>query len=62
MVLLGILIVLLSQNGCSHRPCLLSVLAKYELYEFVPLVDGMRKGDLRKFNDALVDFQDRFIR
>jgi hypothetical protein len=38
------------------------VLAKYELYEFVPLVDGMRKGDLRTFNDALVEFQDRFIR
>lgn len=38
------------------------VLEKYELHEFVPLVGGIRKGDLRAFNDALVDFQDRFIR
>ena len=38
------------------------MLEKYELHEFVPLVDGIRKGDLRKFNDALVEFQHHFIR
>jgi hypothetical protein len=37
------------------------VLEKYELYEFVPLVESMRKGDLRTFNDTLVRYQDRFI-
>ena len=39
-----------------------TVLEKYELHEFVPLVDAIRKGDLRTFNDTLVSFQDRFIR
>jgi hypothetical protein len=38
------------------------VLTKYKLDEFLPLVDGIRKGDLRTFNDALIQFQDRFIR
>jgi hypothetical protein len=38
------------------------VLQKYELDEFIPLVDGIRKGDLRTFQDGLVRFQDRFIR
>jgi len=38
------------------------VLEKYELYEYVPIVDGIRKGDLRKFNDALLQFQHLFIR
>lgn len=35
---------------------------KYGLYEYVPLVDGIRKGDLRKFNDTLIQFQHQFIR
>lgn len=39
-----------------------AVLAKYELVEFVSLVDSIRKGDLRTFNDALVKYQHRFIR
>lgn len=38
------------------------LLTKYKLDEFLPLVDGIRKGDLRTFNDALIQFQDRFIR
>lgn len=38
------------------------VLEKYGLSEFVPLVEGVRKGDLRTFQDALVLYQDRFIR
>jgi hypothetical protein len=40
----------------------LTVLEKYDLYEFVALCDGIRKGDLRKFNDALIEFQHQFIR
>lgn len=39
-----------------------TVLEKYQLNEFVPLVEGIRKGDLRMFNDALVEYQDLFIR
>lgn len=35
---------------------------KYELFEFVPLVDAVRKGDMRKFNDTLIKFQHGFIR
>ena len=38
------------------------VLDKYKLEEFKPLVDGIRKGDLRTFQDGLVKYQDRFIR
>ena len=38
------------------------VLDKYGLEEFKPLVEGMRKGDLRTFQDGLVRYQDRFIR
>jgi len=37
------------------------VLEKYSLHEYVPIVDGIRKGDLRKFNDALLQFQHLFI-
>lgn len=37
------------------------MLEKYQLHEYVPIVDGIRKGDLRKFNDALLEFQHRFI-
>mmetsp|Transcript_29214 Transcript_29214/g.80259 ORF Transcript_29214/g.80259 Transcript_29214/m.80259 type:complete len:413 (-) Transcript_29214:3102-4340(-) len=39
-----------------------TLLQKYGLSEFGPLVDSMRKGDLRTFNDSLVRFQDKFIR
>lgn len=41
---------------------LLEVLAKYGLVEFVSIVDSIRKGDLRTFNNALVEYQHRFIR
>ena len=40
----------------------LLVLDKYGLTEFQPLVEGIRKGDLRTFQDGLVKYQDRFIR
>mmetsp|Transcript_18616 Transcript_18616/g.23973 ORF Transcript_18616/g.23973 Transcript_18616/m.23973 type:complete len:408 (+) Transcript_18616:114-1337(+) len=39
-----------------------ALLQKYGLTEYGPLVDSMRKGDLRTFNDTLVRFQDKFIR
>jgi hypothetical protein len=39
-----------------------TVLEKYDLKEFIPLVEGIRTGDLRTFNDGLVDYQDLFIR
>ena len=39
-----------------------TVLEKYGLTEFIPLVEGIRKGDLRTFQDGLVKNQDRFIR
>lgn len=38
-----------------------SVLEKYALHEFVPIVEGVRKGDLRTFHDGLVKYQDLFI-
>lgn len=38
------------------------LLDKYGLDEFKPLVAGLRKGDLRTFQDGLVKYQDRFIR
>lgn len=38
------------------------LLEKYGLTEFIPLVEGIRKGDLRTFQDGLVKYQDRFIR
>ena len=38
------------------------MLDKYGLDEFKPLVEGIRKGDLRTFQDGLVHYQDRFIR
>ena len=41
--------------------CVTTVLTKYELVEYVSLVDSIRKGDLRTFNDALVKYQHRFI-
>eukprot|EP00980_Cylindrotheca_fusiformis_P010719 scaffold2402_cov109-Cylindrotheca_fusiformis.AAC.1 len=38
------------------------LLDKYGLDEFKPLVEGIRKGDLRTFQSGLVKYQDRFIR
>ena len=38
------------------------MLEKYQLVEFLPLVEGLRKGDLRLFNEGLVQYQDLFIR
>mmetsp|Transcript_9811 Transcript_9811/g.15079 ORF Transcript_9811/g.15079 Transcript_9811/m.15079 type:complete len:400 (-) Transcript_9811:12-1211(-) len=38
------------------------LLQKYSLHEFIPLVDGIRKGDLRTFNEGLLKYQDLFIR
>jgi len=48
----------------SHNSfwCGLSVLEKYELPEYSAIVDGIRTGNLRKFNDALIEFQHIFIR
>ena len=37
-----------------------SLLQKYGLTEFLPLVEGMRRGDLRTFNDGLSLYQDLF--
>ena len=39
-----------------------TVLEKYELHEFKPLVESIRTGDLGTFNDGLVKYQDLFIR
>lgn len=39
-----------------------AVLEKYKLNEFISLVSSIKKGDLRTFNDALIDYQHRFIR
>lgn len=38
------------------------MLDKYQLDEFKPLIEGIRKGDLRTFQDGLVKYQGRFIR
>jgi hypothetical protein len=40
----------------------LAVLKTYNLQEYVALVEGVRKGDLRTFNECLIRFQHRFIR
>jgi hypothetical protein len=39
-----------------------TVLQKYELHEFKPLVESIRTGDLGTFHDGLVKYQDLFIR
>jgi hypothetical protein len=39
-----------------------AVLEKYSLTEFLPIVEGIRRGDLRTFNDGLIRYQDIFIR
>jgi nuclear mRNA export protein PCID2/THP1 len=40
----------------------LQLLQEYKLTEFVDVVDGIRKGDLREFRNALLEYQHRFIR
>lgn len=38
------------------------MLQTHQLNEFISLVDSIRKGDLKTFNSALIDYQHRFIR
>jgi len=38
------------------------LLVKYNLVEYIPLVDAIRKGDLKTFHITLQDNQDQFIR
>jgi len=38
-----------------------NLLQKYSLNEFIPVVEGVRTGDLRTFHDGLVRYQDLFI-
>jgi hypothetical protein len=38
------------------------VLERHKLSEFVTIVEGIRKGDLKSFNSALIEYQHRFIR
>ncbi len=40
----------------------ISLLKKYDLQEYLPLVTAIQKGDLRLFNDTLNKYQDKFIR
>jgi nuclear mRNA export protein PCID2/THP1 len=40
----------------------MTVLEKYQLNEFMSLVVSIRNGDLRTFNDSLINYQHRFIR
>lgn len=40
----------------------MTVLEKFQLDEFILIVDGIRKGDLKTFNGALLENQHRFIR
>ena len=42
--------------------CYPLVLEKYSLYEFVPLLNGIRTGNLMEFSDGLMKNQDLFIR
>lgn len=37
------------------------LLEKYSLQEFIPIVEGVRTGDLKTFHDGLVKYQDLFI-
>jgi len=39
-----------------------SLLEKYKMHEFWPLVEGIRTGNLQKFNDGLVTSQELFIK
>mmetsp|Transcript_22762 Transcript_22762/g.23099 ORF Transcript_22762/g.23099 Transcript_22762/m.23099 type:complete len:287 (-) Transcript_22762:292-1152(-) len=38
------------------------LLEKYSLHEFIPIVEGIRTGDLRTFHDGLMKNQELFIR
>ena len=49
-------------HSANMSPCHISVLEKYSLYEFVPLLNGMRSGNLMEFSDGLMKNQDLFIR
>ncbi len=40
----------------------IQLLQEYKLVEFINVVDGIRKGDLRVFNNALLEYQHLFIR
>ena len=40
----------------------IKVLEKYSLHEFVPLMNGMRTGNLIEFTNGLNKNQDKFIR
>lgn len=40
----------------------IKLLEKYSLHEFLPLLNGMRTGNLMEFNDGLMKHQDLFIR
>ena len=40
----------------------IQLLQEYKLVEFINVVDSIRKGDLRVFNDALLEYQHLFIR
>jgi hypothetical protein len=42
--------------------CSFAVLEKYSLHEFVPLMNGMRTGNLIEFTNGLMNNQDIFIR
>ena len=52
------------KNFPAHQLAIVisSVIQKYQLIEFMPLVESIRTGDLRTFNDGLVKYQDLFIR
>ena len=49
-------------NYANMSACYILVLEKYSLYEFVPLLNGMRTGNLMEFSDGLTKNQDLFIR
>jgi hypothetical protein len=40
----------------------MQLLQEYQLVEFINVVDSIRKGDLRVFNNALLEYQHMFIR
>jgi hypothetical protein len=40
----------------------MQLLQEYQLVEFINVVDSIRKGDLRAFNNALLEYQHMFIR
>eukprot|EP00814_Leptocylindrus_danicus_P013377 CAMPEP_0116008274 /NCGR_PEP_ID=MMETSP0321-20121206/2772_1 /TAXON_ID=163516 /ORGANISM="Leptocylindrus danicus var. danicus, Strain B650" /LENGTH=399 /DNA_ID=CAMNT_0003477079 /DNA_START=38 /DNA_END=1237 /DNA_ORIENTATION=+ len=38
------------------------LLEKYEMHQYVPLVDGLRNGDLKSFSDALEKYGELFLK